>query len=179
MLLCLLSLLSSCVLPHHSTHHCTTLFVLGTVGPLRKDNDYSHMETTLNHVVPERWNEEFFVHTYAPFTNSTFPTTPTTNVAHHKHSTLMHNHNRHQHRQCTIQHTTTTNKNNNNTTQHSYEGPDDMPGHVKSSLVGATVTMPLTQARLARLLPPPHHSPQIWLLARTTKLSTPFPPPNK
>lgn len=27
---------------------------------------------------------------------------------------------------------------------HSYEGPDDMPAHIKSSLVGASVTIPIT-----------------------------------
>ena len=31
---------------------------------------------------------------------------------------------------------------------HTIEGPDDMPAHVKSSLVGSSVTIPLTSGRL-------------------------------
>ncbi|AOA62787.1 Hypothetical protein PP7435_CHR2-1013 [Komagataella phaffii CBS 7435] len=31
---------------------------------------------------------------------------------------------------------------------HNDEGPDDMPGHVKSSLLGASVTIPITNGRL-------------------------------
>ncbi|EZF84170.1 secondary thiamine-phosphate synthase enzyme [Trichophyton rubrum MR1448] len=33
--------------------------------------------------------------------------------------------------------------------RHSAEGPDDMPAHVKSSLIGASVTIPITNGRLA------------------------------
>ena len=33
--------------------------------------------------------------------------------------------------------------------RHTAEGPDDMPGHIKSSLVGASLTIPITQGRLA------------------------------
>ena len=51
------------------------------------------MEAALNAVVPERWNDEFFTHTY--------------------------------------------------------EGPDDMPGHVKSSLMGVSLTLPVADGRLA------------------------------
>jgi len=32
--------------------------------------------------------------------------------------------------------------------QHTLEGPDDMPAHIKSSLVGASVTIPITGGRL-------------------------------
>jgi len=32
--------------------------------------------------------------------------------------------------------------------RHTIEGPDDMPAHVKASLVGASVTIPITQGRL-------------------------------
>ena len=31
---------------------------------------------------------------------------------------------------------------------HSYEGPDDMPAHIKSSLVGQSVIIPITNAKL-------------------------------
>ena len=31
---------------------------------------------------------------------------------------------------------------------HTMEGPDDMPAHVKSSLLGASVTVPVTEGRL-------------------------------
>ena len=31
---------------------------------------------------------------------------------------------------------------------HTYEGPDDMPAHIKTSLVGASVTIPITNGRL-------------------------------
>lgn len=31
---------------------------------------------------------------------------------------------------------------------HTDEGPDDMPAHIKSSLLGATVSIPITQGRL-------------------------------
>ncbi len=31
---------------------------------------------------------------------------------------------------------------------HTYEGPDDMPSHAKSTLTGATLTIPLTDGRL-------------------------------
>lgn len=51
------------------------------------------LEAALNAVVPERWNDEFFTHTY--------------------------------------------------------EGPDDMPGHVKSSLMGVSLTLPVADGRLA------------------------------
>jgi len=50
------------------------------------------LERMLNHVVPEKWNQEFF--------------------------------------------------------QHTYEGPDDMPGHVKSTLMGASLTVPITDGKL-------------------------------
>lgn len=33
--------------------------------------------------------------------------------------------------------------------QHTYEGPDDMPAHLKSSVLGASVTIPIRQGRLA------------------------------
>lgn len=32
---------------------------------------------------------------------------------------------------------------------HSYEGPDDMPAHIKSSLVGASLTIPISDGRPA------------------------------
>ena len=32
---------------------------------------------------------------------------------------------------------------------HTHEGPDDMPAHVKSSLMGSSVTVPVTDGRLA------------------------------
>lgn len=32
--------------------------------------------------------------------------------------------------------------------KHTYEGPDDMPAHIKSSLVGSSVTIPITNGRL-------------------------------
>ncbi|KAK2735031.1 hypothetical protein FQN57_001373 [Myotisia sp. PD_48] len=32
--------------------------------------------------------------------------------------------------------------------RHSAEGPDDMPAHVKSALIGASVTIPITDGRL-------------------------------
>lgn len=35
------------------------------------------------------------------------------------------------------------------TYRHDAEGDDDMPAHVKSALVGATVTVPITDGRLA------------------------------
>ena len=31
---------------------------------------------------------------------------------------------------------------------HNYEGPDDMPAHIKSSLMGASVQIPMTRGRL-------------------------------
>ncbi len=31
---------------------------------------------------------------------------------------------------------------------HTYEGPDDMPAHIKSSLMGASVQLPITNGRL-------------------------------
>ncbi len=31
---------------------------------------------------------------------------------------------------------------------HTFEGPDDMPAHIKSALVGASVTMPITNGKL-------------------------------
>ncbi|MBV9212373.1 MAG: YjbQ family protein [Actinobacteria bacterium] len=33
--------------------------------------------------------------------------------------------------------------------EHTLEGPDDMPAHLKASLLGAFVTLPVTQGRLA------------------------------
>jgi len=51
------------------------------------------LEAMLNNVVPERWNDEFF--------------------------------------------------------QHTYEGPDDMPGHVKSTLMGVSLSLPITDGQLA------------------------------
>ncbi|MCL1143611.1 secondary thiamine-phosphate synthase enzyme YjbQ [Shewanella gaetbuli] len=32
--------------------------------------------------------------------------------------------------------------------QHTYEGPDDMPAHIKSTLIGAELTLPITNGRL-------------------------------
>ena len=32
--------------------------------------------------------------------------------------------------------------------KHTYEGPDDMPAHLKSSLLGAELTLPVTEGRL-------------------------------
>lgn len=32
--------------------------------------------------------------------------------------------------------------------QHTYEGPDDMTSHIKASLLGPSVTIPITQGRL-------------------------------
>lgn len=32
--------------------------------------------------------------------------------------------------------------------RHIYEGPDDMPAHIKSSLVGSSVTVPITHGKL-------------------------------
>ena len=32
--------------------------------------------------------------------------------------------------------------------QHNYEGPDDMPAHLKASLLGSSVTIPITNGRL-------------------------------
>lgn len=32
--------------------------------------------------------------------------------------------------------------------QHTYEGPDDMPAHIKSSLLGSAVSLPITNGRL-------------------------------
>ena len=31
---------------------------------------------------------------------------------------------------------------------HTYEGPDDMPAHIKSSLLGSSVTIPITNGKL-------------------------------
>jgi secondary thiamine-phosphate synthase enzyme len=31
--------------------------------------------------------------------------------------------------------------------RHSYEGPDDMPAHIKASLLGSSVTVPITNGR--------------------------------
>ena len=31
---------------------------------------------------------------------------------------------------------------------HNYEGPDDMPAHIKASLIGASVQIPITRGRL-------------------------------
>jgi thiamine phosphate synthase YjbQ (UPF0047 family) len=31
---------------------------------------------------------------------------------------------------------------------HTYEGPDDMPGHVKSSLFGVSVMVPVTDGKI-------------------------------
>ncbi len=33
--------------------------------------------------------------------------------------------------------------------QHSYEGPDDMPAHIKAVLIGAEVTVPIANGRLS------------------------------
>ncbi len=33
--------------------------------------------------------------------------------------------------------------------QHTYEGPDDMPAHLKSSILGSSVSIPIRQGRLA------------------------------
>lgn len=32
--------------------------------------------------------------------------------------------------------------------QHDYEGPDDMPAHLKASILGSSVTLPITDGRL-------------------------------
>ena len=32
--------------------------------------------------------------------------------------------------------------------RHNYEGPDDMPAHIKASLLGSSVTVPVTNGRL-------------------------------
>ncbi|WP_422360724.1 secondary thiamine-phosphate synthase enzyme YjbQ [Reichenbachiella sp.] len=32
--------------------------------------------------------------------------------------------------------------------RHTYEGPDDMPAHIKSSLLGSSVSIPITNGRL-------------------------------
>jgi len=32
--------------------------------------------------------------------------------------------------------------------RHTYEGPDDMPAHIKSLLIGASLTVPITEGRL-------------------------------
>ncbi len=32
--------------------------------------------------------------------------------------------------------------------RHTYEGPDDMPAHIKSSMVGSSVSIPITNGRL-------------------------------
>ena len=32
--------------------------------------------------------------------------------------------------------------------QHNYEGPDDMPAHLKSSLLGSQVQIPITKGKL-------------------------------
>lgn len=33
--------------------------------------------------------------------------------------------------------------------RHSCEGPDDMPAHIKSALVGASVSVPISEGKLA------------------------------
>ncbi|MDE1465247.1 secondary thiamine-phosphate synthase enzyme YjbQ [Spartinivicinus poritis] len=33
--------------------------------------------------------------------------------------------------------------------QHTYEGPDDMPAHIKASLLGASITVPVSRGLLA------------------------------
>ncbi|WP_163932644.1 secondary thiamine-phosphate synthase enzyme YjbQ [Paraferrimonas sp. SM1919] len=33
--------------------------------------------------------------------------------------------------------------------KHTYEGPDDMPAHIKSSLLGTSLTLPISHGRLA------------------------------
>lgn len=33
--------------------------------------------------------------------------------------------------------------------EHTYEGPDDMPAHIKASLLGSSLTLPISQGRLA------------------------------
>jgi secondary thiamine-phosphate synthase enzyme len=33
--------------------------------------------------------------------------------------------------------------------KHDYEGPDDMPAHLKASLLGSSITIPITNGRLA------------------------------
>ena len=32
--------------------------------------------------------------------------------------------------------------------KHNYEGPDDMPAHIKATLLGSNVLMPITNGRL-------------------------------
>lgn len=75
------SCLSSTLLVHEK-HTSASLSVAG-----------SDLEPSMRTVVPEKWNEEFFEHTY--------------------------------------------------------EGPDDMPGHVKSTLLGCGVVVPLVEGRAA------------------------------
>ena len=37
---------------------------------------------------------------------------------------------------------------NQNYYQHTYEGPDDMPAHLKNSLLGSSVSIPITNGKL-------------------------------
>lgn len=39
-------------------------------------------------------------------------------------------------------------KENESFYRHTYEGPDDMPAHIKSSLVGSSVSVPITNGKL-------------------------------
>lgn len=73
---------------HVALRHTSAAIALGP----REKHAGAQMETALNHLVPNRWNDEFFEHTY--------------------------------------------------------EGPDDMPGHVKSSLTGVTFSLPCQGGKL-------------------------------
>jgi secondary thiamine-phosphate synthase enzyme len=53
--------------------------------------------------------------------------------------------------------------------RHNMEGPDDMPAHIKASLMGASVTIPITNGLLMRT-PQPRRQPgnscySVWSLA--------------
>tara|TARA_B100000508_G_scaffold75230_1_gene58679 strand:- start:154510 stop:154917 length:408 start_codon:yes stop_codon:yes gene_type:complete len=39
-------------------------------------------------------------------------------------------------------------KENESFYEHTFEGPDDMPAHIKSSMVGSSVTIPITKGKL-------------------------------
>jgi len=74
---------------HCFVKHTSASICVGAAGAEFEDA----FEEMLNRIVPERWNSEFFTHTY--------------------------------------------------------EGPDDMPGHVKATLVGASVDLPVIDGELA------------------------------
>ena len=73
--------------------HCFIKHTSASIGVGAAGEDFEiAFEDALNRIVPEKWNEEFFKHTY--------------------------------------------------------EGPDDMPGHVKSTLVGASVDLPVIDGQI-------------------------------